>query len=86
MCLSCYGMYYVVFYDPRSHSTAPWTHGSSSAPPRVEVISGLVRQHHVAPRRRFRKDGREASKLATRGGRQNKYSWRSRRGETNEAW
>ena len=42
----------------------------------------------LVPSGRFRKDGRDASKLATGGRRQNKYSchWRSRHGETNEAW
>ena len=50
------------------------THGNSSAPPRVEVVSGLIRtrQHNFVPNRRFREDGREASRLAMGGGRQNK--------------
>ena len=64
------------------------THGISFAPPRVEVVSSLVRQDNFVPSRWwFREDGREDSKLSTGGGgRQNKYLWRSRRCETNEAW
>ena len=61
------------------------THGISSVPSRVEVISGLVRQDNLVPSSGFRANGREASKLSTEGC-QNKYSWRSRRGETHEAW
>ena len=59
-----------VFYGRRSHITAPAAdkHDNSSAPPRVEVVSGLVRQDHLMPSRRFRVDGREASKLETGGG------------------
>ena len=49
-------------------STVPWSHGSSSAPPRVEVVSGLVRQGNFVPSRRFREDGPEALKLPTGGG------------------
>ena len=45
-----------------------WADGSSSAPPRVEAVSGLVRQQNFVPSRWFREDGREASKLATGGG------------------
>ena len=39
-----------------------------SAPPRVEVVSGLVRQDNFVPSRRFRKDGLEDLKLSTGGG------------------
>ena len=44
------------------------TDGSSSAPPRHEVVSGLARQNNFVPSRRFREGGREAPKLATGGG------------------
>ena len=59
------------------------THGVSS----VEVVSGLVRQDNFVPSRRFREDDRENLQSCQRGGGgggacQNKYSWRSRRGET----
>ena len=33
--------------------------GSLSAPPRVEVVSGLVQQDNFVPSRRFREDGLE---------------------------
>ena len=56
-----------------------------SAPPRVEVVSGLVRQDNFVPSRRFREGGLEDLKLSTGGGRQSKYScWRPRRGKTND--
>ena len=45
--------------------TAPW---SLSAPPRVEVVSGLVRQDNFVPSRRFREGGLEDLKLSTAGG------------------
>ena len=41
---------------------APW---SLSAPPRVEVVSGLVRQDNFVPSRRFREDGLDDLKLST---------------------
>ena len=44
------------------------THRSSSAPPRVAVVSGLVPQDDFVPSRLFREDGRDASKLAPGGG------------------
>ena len=53
--------------------TAPW---SLSAPPRVEVVAGLVRQDNFVPSRRFREDGLEDLKLSTGGGRQSKFTWR----------
>ena len=46
--------------------TAPW---SFSAPPRVEVVSGLVGQDNFVPSRRFREDGLEDLKLSTGGAR-----------------
>ena len=51
------------------------TVGSSFAPPRVGVVSGLVRQNNFVPVRRFHEDGREALMLTTGGWRQNRYSW-----------
>ena len=45
--------------------TAPW---SLSAPPRVEGVSGLVRQDNMVPSRRFREDGLEYLELSTEGG------------------
>lgn len=47
----------VVFYRVTAVYTAPWSHGTSSAPLRVEVVSSLSRQHIVLPSRRFREDG-----------------------------
>ena len=41
---------------------APW---SLSAPPRVEVVSGLVRQDNFVPSRRFREDGLDDLKLSS---------------------
>ena len=46
---------------------------SLSAPPRVELVSGLVRQDNCVPSRRFRQDGLEDLKLSRGGGRQSKY-------------
>ena len=58
------------------------THGTSSAPLRVEVVSDLARQDNFVRSRRFRKGDREASKLSTGGRCKDKNSWRSsRRGE-----
>ena len=48
--------------------TAPWSHGISAAPPRVEVVSGLVEEDIFLPSRRFHEDGLEALKLSTGGG------------------
>ena len=53
--------------------TAPW---SLSAPPRVEVVAGLVRQDNFVRSRWFREDGLDDFKLSTVGGRQSKYSGR----------
>ena len=44
------------------------------------------RQNNFVPSRRFREDSREHSKLAKAERRQNIYSSRVRRGETNEAY
>ena len=56
---------------------APWPHNISSAPPRVDVVSGLVRQDSFVSGRRFREDGLlEAQKLPTGRGRKSKCSWR----------
>lgn len=46
---------------------------SASTPPRVEVVSGLVRQENFIPCRRLHEDGPEASKLATVGGARTNY-------------
>ena len=62
------------------------TDGSASASPRVEVASGLVWQ---ITSRRAGGSARTVESLqsqATGGRRQNKYSWCTRRDETNEAW
>ena len=48
--------------------TAPWSHGISSASPRVEVVSGLVREDNFMPSRRLHEDSLEALKLSTGGG------------------
>ena len=48
--------------------TAPWSYGMSSAPPRVEVVSGLVQEDNFAPSRRLGQNGLEALKLSTGGG------------------
>ena len=62
---------YSVFYGHGSlYSSTTWSYGNSSAPPRVEVASGLVRQDNFAPSRRFRGDGLKALKLSPGGGRQ----------------
>lgn len=98
ICFSCYDVYFVVIMVTEVmvqrhrqqwwsyYSTTMDTHGRSSTPPRIEVVSGLVRPINIVPSRRFREHGRCASMLATGGGRQDKYSWRSCRCETNEAW
>ena len=44
----------VLFYMVTAVYTAPW---SSSLPPRVEVVSSLVRQDYFVPSRRFREGG-----------------------------
>ena len=80
MCTLLFPMVSTVVY------TAPSSHGISSAPLRVEVVSGLVREDNFVPSRRFREDGLEALKLSSGGGRQSKPSWRSRRGEIHEAY
>ena len=57
------------------------------APPRVKVVSGLVRRENFVPSRRLRENGLvEELKQSMGGGRQGKYSWRPRRDETNEAY
>ena len=76
----------LLFFMVTTVYTAPWSHGNSSEPPRVEVVSGLVWEDNFVPSRRFREDSLEVLKLSTGGGaKQSEYSWRSRRGETNGA-
>ena len=56
----------VVFYQVWDLvDTAPW---SLSAPPRVEVVSGLVGQDNFVPTRRFREDDLEDIKMSPGGG------------------
>ena len=55
----------VLFSLATAVDTAPW---SLSAPPRVEVVSGLVGKYNFVPSRRFREDGLENLKLSTGGG------------------
>ena len=56
----------VLFSMTTAVDTAPW---SWSAPPRVEVVLGLVGQDNFVPSKRFREDGLEDLKLSTgRGG------------------
>ena len=66
--VGCCDVYSVVFYVHNKVYTAPWSHGISAAPPRVEVVSGLVREDIFVPSRRFREDGLEALKLSTGAG------------------
>ena len=62
--------------------TAPHGRCPHSAPPRVEVGSGSVRQDNFVPSRRFREDDLEDVELPTGEGGQSKYScWRPRRGK-----
>ena len=47
--------------------TASWPHGISSAPPRVEVVSGFVPEHNFAPNRLV-PPGRSRSFKTAKGG------------------
>ena len=58
-----------------------------SAPPHADASSVFQRQNNFEPSKRFREGGREALKLVTGWGRQNKLSWLVPRGKKKkEAW
>ena len=85
MCFSCCTMLSLWSQEESYCSTWTHTHGSSSAVPRVELVSCLVRQNNFVPSRRFREHGREASKLEMVGERGTKNAlgalppWRNKR-------
>ena len=57
----------LLFFMVTAVYTARWSHGISSAPPRVEVVSCLVRQDDFVPSTRFPEDGLEASNCQREG-------------------